>query len=261
LALRVLVAGKGGVGKTTVAALLSHFLVEKGYRVLAVDTDSVPNLAAALGLPRHVREGIVPLARNEELIEERTGARPGGAWGVLFRVNPRVEDLADRYGVRVTDGLTLLVVGSIDSAKQGCLCPAVALAKRLLRHLIFSSEDAVVVDAEAGAEVFGRGLAEGFDHMLCVSEPTVKSLEISRRLIRMGRELGIGEVSLIVNKVPRSMKIPEIGAPPGVRVYTVPYDEEILRADLEGLGVDSYPRDSPAVSSLRRAFEEIFGGG
>jgi len=265
LPLRVLVAGKGGVGKTTVSALLSHFLRDKGLRVLAVDADSVPNLGIALGLPPEVAGSIVPLVRNEELVEQRTGARPGQAWGVLFRVNPRVDDLAERYGVSVGDGLSLLVVGSIDAAKQGCLCPAIALAKRLLKHLVSTADDssAVIVDSEAGAEVFGRGLAENFDHMICVSEPTVASLDISKHLLRMGRQLGIREFSLIVNKMPEECgtlrEAVERRFSGEARVFFVPRDPEVLRASIEGRGVGTLPDDSPAVSALRRAFSEMFG--
>ncbi len=259
--LRVLVAGKGGVGKTTVSALLSFFLASKGKRVLAIDTDSVPNLAMALGLPPERASSIVPLVRNEKLIEERTGARPGQGWGVFFRLNPRVDDIVDSYGIRVADGISLLVVGSIDSAKQGCLCPSIALGKALLKHVMLEEDTAVVVDAEAGAEVFGRGLAENFDHMLCVTEPTVKSLDISKKLIRMGMELGIRRTSLIVNKFRGGDSLREriLSSFPDLDVHFVPFDESFVEAEIEGRGVQSYSRDSPGVKALVSAFTRIFG--
>ncbi len=259
--LRVLVAGKGGVGKTTVSALLSFFLASKGKKVLAIDTDSVPNLALALGLPQDKASSIVPLVRNEKLIEERTGARPGQGWGVFFRLNPQVDDLVNKYGIRVTDGISLLVVGSIDSAKQGCLCPSIALGKALLRHVMLEEDTVVVIDAEAGAEVFGRGLAENFDRMLCVTEPTVKSLDISKKLIKMGRELGIKEISLIVNKFrggdPLKEKIASMF--PDLDVHFVPFDDSFIEAEIEGKGVQSYRKDSPGVVALTEAFTKIFG--
>ncbi len=258
--LRVLVAGKGGVGKTTISALLSFFLSSRGKRVLAVDTDSVPNLALALGLPQEVASSITPLVRDEGLVEERTGARPGQSWGVFFRLNPKVDDLISKYGIRVRDGLNLLVVGSIDSAKQGCLCPSIALVKALLRHIMLEEGDVVVVDAEAGAEVFGRGLAENFDQMLCVSEPTVKSLEVSRKLIEMGKQLGIRGISLVVNKFRGGAELEErIKNTFDVDVYFIPYDESFLQAEMEGRGADTYPKDSPGVKSAHKIFLELFG--
>ncbi len=258
--LRVLVAGKGGVGKTTISALLSFFLSSRGMRVLAVDTDSVPNLALALGLPGEVASSITPLVRDEGLVEERTGAKPGQSWGVFFRLNPKVDDLISKYGIKVRDGLSLLVVGSIDSAKQGCLCPSIALAKALLRHIMLEERDAVVVDAEAGAEVFGRGLAENFDQMICVSEPTVKSLDISRKLIEMGKQLGIKRISLVVNKFRGNANLKDrIRDTFNVDVYFIPYDDSFLQAEIEGRGVNTYPKDSPGVESAYKIFSELFG--
>lgn len=199
--MKILVAGKGGTGKTTVSALLSHFFCSSGHDVLALDTDSTPNLAMSIGVSPDISKSIVPLVKNEDLVEERTGARPGESWGVFFNLSPEVEDIVEKYGIKIKDKLSLLVVGSIDSAKQGCLCPAIALARSLLKHILLKNDQIVIVDAEAGAEVFGRGLAEDFDYMLCMSEPTLRSLEISKNLIRMADELGIRNNVLVVNKV------------------------------------------------------------
>lgn len=256
--LRVIVAGKGGVGKTTVASLLSFFLSSQGRHVLAIDTDSVPNLAFSLGVPDDLRRKIVPIVKDEGLIEERTGARPGEDWGLFFKLNPRVDDIAEKYGVRVSENLSLLVIGSIDSAKQGCLCPAIALGKALLSNLLVEERAAIVVDAEAGAEVFGRGLAEKFDYMLCVTEPTRKSIEIAKKLAEMGGELGIREVMYIVNKFSgNDLERESISAELGRKCFFIPYDESLVRAEIEGKSL----RDlrSPATLALIKAFEEIWG--
>ncbi len=142
--MKVLVAGKGGVGKTTLSALLADVLASKGYNVLALDTDSVPNLAQSLGIPYEKALDIVPLSRNEELAEERTGARPGSGWGILFSLTPRVDDLVYRYGIRIRPNLSLVVVGSIEQPKEGCLCPSIALARAFLTHVLLREKDVVI---------------------------------------------------------------------------------------------------------------------
>jgi len=259
--MKLLIAGKGGVGKTTVAALLSHILADNGYSVLALDTDSVPNLAQSLGLPLEVAEGIVPLAKNEELAEERTGARPGEGWGLLFSLTPKVDDIVDKFGVRVRDGLSLVVVGSIDAGKEGCLCPAIALAKAFLNHVLLKRREVIVVDAEAGAEVFGRGLAEKFDMTICVSEPTVKSLAISRKLIKMSRDLGVRRNVLVINKVVDNLRAAQLYAKmfsnDPVPYHIVRYDENLVSIEARGLGVTSLPKGSPVVSDVFSLYNKV----
>jgi len=257
---KILVAGKGGTGKTTVAALLSHFFCNSGYDVVALDTDSTPNLAISIGVPPDLSKSIVPLVKNEDLVEERTGARPGESWGLFFNLSPEVEDIVEKYGLKIKDGLSLLVVGSIDSAKQGCLCPSIALARSLLKHLLLKEDQVIVVDAEAGAEVFGRGLAEDFDYMLCISEPTLRSLEISRDLIRMADELEVKNSVLVVNKVidgERAKRLVE-RVFPEARSFFIGYDPNMPLYEEEGISVDRYPKDSPVVVGARRMFESLF---
>jgi CO dehydrogenase maturation factor len=258
--MKILVAGKGGTGKTTVSALLSHFFCSSGHDVLALDTDSTPNLAMSIGVSPDISKSIVPLVKNEDLVEERTGARPGESWGVFFNLSPEVEDIVEKYGIKIKDKLSLLVVGSIDSAKQGCLCPAIALARSLLKHILLKNDQIVIVDAEAGAEVFGRGLAEDFDYMLCMSEPTLRSLEISKNLIRMANELGIRNNVLVVNKVVdegRSVRLVK-KVVPNVKSFFIGYDPEISFYEEEGLSVDRYPKNSPVVVGVRRMFDLLF---
>ncbi len=201
MSLRVVVTGKGGVGKTTISALLSLAFSELGFQVIALDADSVPNLALSLGIPPETASKIVPLARNDELIKEKTGARPGEGWGLFFTLNPSVEDILDRYSIQIKPNIRLVVIGSVDSGKSGCLCPALALARAFLLHVLSKVQGIIIVDSEAGAEVFGRGLAEKFDVNICVTEPTVRSMMIARKLIKLARDLNIKRNIVVINKV------------------------------------------------------------
>ena len=260
--MKILVAGKGGVGKTTISALLAHILADKGYNILALDTDSVPNLAQSLGIPFEEALEIVPLSRNEKLAEERTGARPGEGWGVLFSLTPKVDDLADQYGIAIKPNLKLVVVGSIEQSKEGCLCPSIALARAFLMHVLLSEKDIVIVDSEAGAEVFGRGLAEKFDVMICVAEPTLKSLMIARKLIEMGKQLNISNIFLVINKVRNSLKASQLYAKvfsDSTPYHLVSFDESVIHADNEGKGINTIPKDSSVYRDIEALAKKILG--
>ncbi len=259
--MKVLISGKGGTGKTTIAALLSLELSRLGYEVLALDTDSVPNLAQSLGIPLSKAYSIVPLARNEELAEERTGARPGEGWGVLFSLTPKVDDLVDKYGIKVRDRLSLVVVGSIDSGKEGCLCPAIALTRAFLNHVLLRKNEVVIVDSEAGAEVFGRGLAEKFDINLCITEPTLKSLIIAKKLIKLANDLGVKRNLIVINKVVddivASQLYLKVFSDEGPPHHIIHYDEELIKAEVSGKGLDKVPECSIARHDIRSLAEKV----
>lgn len=259
--IKILVSGKGGVGKTTISALLSIIFSKNGFKVLALDTDSVPNLAQSLGIPYEEAEKIIPLVKNDKLAEERTGARPGEGWGLIFSLTPKVDDLADKYGVKINDNLKLVVVGSIDASREGCLCPAIALAKAFLLHVMLSKKEVIIVDSEAGAEIFGRGLAEKFDLNITVAEPTIKSLIIAKKLIKMADELGIKNNILVINKVIDSISAiqlyTKIFNDHPVTYHLVRYDPKLLKIEINGYGVDKLPQDSPVVQDVFSLYNKI----
>ena len=258
--MKILIAGKGGTGKTTIAALLSYIFSDEGFNVLAIDTDSVPNLALSLGIPLEVSRNIIPLVKNDKLVEEKTGAKPGEGWGLLFSLTPDVRDIIYNYSLKVRDNLRLLVVGSIDSSKEGCLCPAIALARALLRHLLLSEKEVVIVDSEAGAEVFGRGLAEKFEYMLCICEPTIKSIDICSKLCKMGEQLGIRNIVVVINKTQDFNLANKLYKKMGLSYpyHIVRFDDNIVRIELEEKGVNELPQNSPALIDVRNLYKRFF---
>lgn len=198
---RVVVTGKGGVGKTTLTALLARRLTRHDYRVLALDADPQMNLPFALGLPRALARELVPLSDNADYVEEKTGARPGEGWGLFFRLNPDVDDVVDRFGVRGPDDVRLLVMGNTVQPAAGCLCPENALLAAVVNTLSLRRDEAILMDTQAGFEHFGRALAKGFRHAVVVADPTFNGLQVALHAARLASELDIPSIHLVVNRV------------------------------------------------------------
>jgi len=258
---KLAVAGKGGVGKTLIAGTLSRFLARNGYRVLAVDADPAINLAYALGIPSGVASKIVPITENHQLINERTGVKPGTGFGALFRLTPTVDDITDKYGVVGPDNVRLLVMGTIRSGGSGCMCPANALIRALIRHVTFERKDAVVMDMEAGLEHLGRATVRGFDALLCVVEPGTQSIETAMKIKRLAEDIGVKEVLAVGNKVAakEDQEFIELSlGKAGLELACViPFDRTILRADTLRVAPMDYCPDSPAIKSIRRLEENL----
>jgi len=256
LAWRISVAGKGGVGKTTVAGLLGRLWGRSGKRAILVDCDPSTNLASALGVAPDARKGIVPLACDHDLVEQRVGVRPGSGYGQMFRLNPEVEDILGRYGLPGADGTTLLVLGTISTGGSGCFCPESALLKALMRHLVFKRDEIVIMDMEAGVEHLGRGTAERVDLMLIVAEPGNRSVDMALQIKRLGEDLGVKRYAAIFNKVPAGADLTGLEArlgAAGIEVLGhIPFDSALVDADLHDVSV----MDRTPGSAVERALAE-----
>ncbi len=197
--MKIAITGKGGVGKTTLSAILSYLFATEGKKVIAVDADPDANLAQALGLKPADIEKIKPLAEMAQLIEERTGVKPG-TMGGMFRLNPKVDDIPEGIGYK-TNGINLLVMGKAKVAASGCYCPESALLRRLLKHLVVERDEVVIVDMEAGIEHLTRGTAEGVDAFIVVVEPGQRSVQTANTVKELAKGLGVKEVFVVANKV------------------------------------------------------------
>lgn len=228
--MKVAVSGKGGVGKTTLSSLLARYWARNGYRVLAVDADPDANLGSALGIDT---TGIVPVAKMEQLIAERTGVTPGTVGG-FFKMNPKVDDLPEALG-RERDGVRLLVMGTVKKGGGGCICPESVLLKALVTHLVLYQKDAVLMDMEAGIEHLGRGTAQGVDRLVIVVEPGRRSIETAAKVRQLTKDIGLHKVVAVGSKV-RNQREEEFvkenldGIP---LIGILPFSEEIAAADLE----------------------------
>jgi CO dehydrogenase maturation factor len=222
---KVAITGKGGVGKTTVAAALARALSALGREVIAVDADPDTNLAGTLG---YRGPEIAPLAALKGLIAERVGG--GDGWGSFLKMNPRVDDIPDEFGVRV-EGVRLLVMGGIDRGRSGCACAQNVLLREVLSHLLLGRDQDVVVDLEAGIEHLGRGTAEGVDRMLVVVESGWASLQTAARVVKLARDLGIERLGAVANRIRGEADLEFVreglGSLPLVGV--LPFDAELER--------------------------------
>ncbi|MDD1756470.1 MAG: AAA family ATPase [Methanomassiliicoccales archaeon] len=256
--LKIAVSGKGGVGKTTVVALLARMLARDGVKVLVVDADPSPSLAVAVGIPRKDRERMKPLSTMLDLIEERTGVKPGSGYGGMFKMNPEVGDLTESLSVEGPDKVEVLVLGTIQKGGNGCYCPESTLLRRVMDHLLLEEDEVVFMDMEAGLEHLGRGTARSVDAMLIVVEPGARSLETAASIKRLAEDLKIKKLVAVSNKIASpeesqvvSAKLREMGLE---QLGEIPRNDNLVKADLEGVAVfDAKGIDDvkAAVSALK----------
>ena len=249
--MKLAISGKGGVGKTTLTALLAQVYADAGRSVLAVDADPAPCLAGALGFPDDLRAKLRPISEMDELIEERTGAKPGTTGG-FFTINPRVDDLPERFSV-THRGVRLLEMGAVDIGGSGCICPESAMLHTLFTHLLFRKDDVLLLDMYAGVEHLGRATVDFVDALLVVVEPTRRSLGTAAQIKKLAVDIGLTRLWLIGNKIRNDDEAAFLTQEtPGIPVLGyLPADLGVQEADRLGIAVFDH------VPILREAAETM----
>ncbi len=251
--MKIAVTGKGGVGKTTFSSILARLYAEEGKSVLAVDVDPDANLGLALGFTEEEVDSITPISEMKNLVRERTNASPDGRF---FKINPKVDDIPDKYA-KVHDGVKMLVLGTVDTAGGGCVCPEHAILKRLISHLVLHSDDVVIMDMEAGLEHLGRGTAENMEQFVVVIEPGARSVQTYKNVKRLAAQLGIRQVRVVANKVRNAddeayirERIPEEDF-----LGFIHYNQEVIDADRQGKA--PYDFSQAAINEVRAIKERL----
>jgi len=246
--MKIAVTGKGGVGKTMLASLLSTILSQFGYSVLAIDADPNATLASALGFPHPER--ITPISEMADLIEERTGARPGQT-AAYFKLNPRVDDIPEKHWAE-HNGIKLMVMGRLKKGGSGCYCPENALLEALVAHILLRRDEVVIIDMEAGVVHLGRGPARAVDEMIIVVEPGKGSIETAYRIRELAKDIGLKNVRVVANKI-RSDRDRDflVSAMSDFEFLSfIPYDQSIIEA-----GLGNFPLSKSSSDVISRVHD------
>lgn len=248
----IALAGKGGTGKTSIAALTIRYLIEKRRGpVLAVDADSNACLNEALGVTVHATIGSL---REESLQVVRSGGdRPAGmSMEQLF-------DYQVQQSLVESKGFDLLVMGRPEG--PGCYCAANNIIRKYTDKLS-ETYPYVVIDNEAGMEHLSRRTTHKVNLLLIVSDSTVKGIQTAKRINNLVDELNldIEKRRLIINRVPGSneKKLKDLATEYGLEVAgLIPQDDMIFEYDLKGIPLVKLSEDSIALRSLYNILDTL----
>ena len=193
--MKIAISGKGGVGKTTIMALLANEFKKGGKDVLIIDADPSPHMAETLGVKNI--EKIKPIAEMTKLLVERSGKVEGSPF---YNMNPQVNDLLHDFMIS-HEGIKLMVLGAIQTGDKGCACPENNVLRRMLTKLLLSPEQVVLLDMEAGVEHLGRGTIAGIDQLLIVVIPSRSSIRTALKIKKLAEDVKIPRIAFIGNLI------------------------------------------------------------
>lgn len=239
----IAIVGKGGVGKTTIAALLIELLTQKG-AVLAIDGDPSANLHTALGLPLEETVGGVREEMADRKVTESSGIP-----------KPNYIELRIQQALVESEGVDLLAMGRPEG--PGCYCAANNWLRDCIDRLA-GNYDYVVIDCEAGMEHISRQTTRDVDIMLLISDPTIRGISAAVRMKELIGELRthVGRIALVVNRVSDGLppEIEQAITEAGLQLIAVlPQDASMMPLEVRGAPITGLPPESP----LRKGVSEI----
>jgi CO dehydrogenase maturation factor len=251
--LKIAVCGKGGSGKSIIAALLANGLRARGYRILVVDSDeSNSELYRLLGFD-HPPVPLMEMLGGKKGLREKMAVRISSGESetkmeVLAQDRLLTKDIPARHLVQC-NGVSLLNIGKILHSLEGCACPMGVLSREFLGKLYLETDEVVVVDMEAGVEHFGRGIETSIDQVLAIVEPSLESLGLAVKVKELAAGAGVSKTRAVLNKISSdkiSERLKEALEKKGMDIIgVVHYDPRIFEACLEGhkLGEDVASED------------------
>lgn len=252
--MRIAVAGKGGAGKTTFSATTARLLARAGVSVVAIDADTNPNLAPAMGFDLDAVNAVPILPTT--IVSRRVDG--GGA----LRVS--LEEVLSAHGALGPDGVRLVRMGMPDHAHEGCLCAAHAAGSALLADLGTRHDTWTIMDLEASPEHLSRGTARHADVLILVAEPYFRSLEAVRLQARLASELPGVIVGVVANKLRSpgdAEAVTEFVAGLNLPLWgRVPWSDDVTSADRDRLSlIDAAPESAvvAAVASVVSVLREL----
>jgi CO dehydrogenase maturation factor len=250
--MKLAIAGKGGSGKTSISGTMARLLARSGEHVLAIDGDSNPNLAVTLGIPPQ-RMDELPTLTSDFIARGEDG----------IHLTTTLDAICESHSVTGPDGVRLLIMAHPRHADTGCLCSMHATVRSVIQAA--RDDEVCILDTEASPEHLSRGTTRYADAMYCVVEPYYKSLETGRRMAALGRDLGLGRIALVANKIRDEREreaVEEFAARHELDVAgVVPFDEAMPASErAESSPLDHAP-DSPAVQAIAQLARTVAAHG
>lgn len=244
----IAVAGKGGVGKTSVSATIVKLLVEKhpDKKILAIDADPAVGLSTALGIDTTLTIDDI----RKQIVETVEMGNAKAAIELLGDARYRIFD-----ALVETDGFAFIAVGRPESA--GCYCKVNSYLKEVI-SLISNDFDYVVIDGEAGIEQINRRVMEKVSHLLLVSDASKKGTQVIATIKKVADELVMyEEIGAIINRIPNESVIDLIDTQ-GIPVLSyIQNDDNLAEFDIQGKSILNLPRQSNIVKGVEEALSKL----